>query len=218
MSIRNLVRGSAVAACLILSGGATVAATVQPVYNSATTGTIQNATDTALWQFGTIFDGRRWGDRVHGHSTVRITGGSACDTIAAGSECLFATVDYFNAVNLGAGTGNLDTATAGLSHAGFGLQVALRLSVDRTSNSTCASLRYGCPDQFSVAFTSPLDGFRVAGSGAWVPEDTSHRVQIFWTRPEPAAVVAPVPLPASGLMLGALALAGLAVARRGTRG
>lgn len=213
MSIVNVVRRGAVAAALILAGSVATAATVQPGYQSATTGSYQNATDTALWQFGTIWDGRPWGDRLHGRSTVRITGGSACDSIASGSECLFATIDYFNAVNLGAGTGNLDTASARLTHAGLGLQVALQLSVDRTSNSTCASQRYGCPDQFTVAFTSPMAGFRVVGNGTWVAEDTSHRVQIFWTRPVPAAI-SPVPLPASGLMLGAVALAGIAAARR----
>jgi hypothetical protein len=214
MSIMSFVRGSAIVAALALVGGAAAASTVQPGYQSVSSGSFQNGSGTALWQFGTIWDGRPWGDRLHGHSTVRMTGSNACTTAAAGSECLFATIDYFNAVNLGAGTGNLDTATGAMTHTGLGLQVALRLTVDRTSNSTCASLRYGCPDQFTVAFTSPMDGFRVVGSGAWVQEDRGHSVQIFWTRPAPTESISAVPLPASGLMLGAIALAGVAAARR----
>lgn len=216
MPIKNVLQGSAVAAALILvlGGAAAQAATVQPTFQTVSNGTISNVTDSAMWRFGTIFDGRPWGDRLHGHSTVRLTGGTDCDTVAAGTECLFATVDYFNAVNLGAGTGNLDTASVGMTHADLGLQVALQLTVDRTSNSSCTHLRYGCPDQFTVAFTSPMDGFRVVGSGAWVQEDRGHSVQIFWTRPAPEEQLSPVPLPASGLMLGAAALAGVAAARR----
>jgi len=214
MSMSNVVRGCAVAVALALAGGGAHAATVQPSYQSVSTGAFSNGTDSALWQFGTIWDGRPWGDRLHGHSTVRVTGAADCTASAAGSECLFATIDYFNAVNLGAGTGNLDTATVRMSAANLGLQVTLQLTVDRTSNSTCASLRYGCPDQFAVALTAPLPGFRIVGSGVWVQEDQSHRVQVFWTRPASTDVISPVPLPAAGLMLGAVALAGAVAARR----
>jgi hypothetical protein len=192
------------------------AATVQPAYLSADIGTVSNGGDgSALWQFGEIWDGRPWGDRLHGHSTVRMTGGTTCDTVAPGSECLFATIRYFNAVNLGAGTGVPDTASATLTHEGLGLAVTLSMTIDRTRNRGCSS-RYGCPDQFTVAFTSPMDGFRVVGNGAWVEEDRSHRVRIYWTRPvaPPPDDVSPVPLPASGVLLAGAVAAGLAAARR----
>lgn len=205
---------------------------------AATVGTFTPGSIFSPDSVGTLSDsGRQWnfGVPVSGHtyesyyrskfpgmdggrSTVRLTGSGACDNVTAGAECLVGTITYTNRVNVGSGPGP-DRATAAFSGTQYNFNVAFNILVDRSTNqqpgSGCQQNFFGCADQWTVAFTTPMDGFRIEGSGGFVHEEASGDIRIFWTRPSvPPSVV---PLPASVWLLGA-GVAGLAALRRRRRG
>lgn len=213
------------AALAVLLASPVAASTVgafDPTSLSSPDGTGSLSHSGSQWNFGIRVNGHRYENHFRsqypgmngGSSTVRLTGSDACETVAAGDECLVGTITYTNRVNVGAGPGP-DRATASFSGTQYDFDIAFDILIDRSTNqqpgSQCLSNRFGCADQWFVTFTSPLDEFRVVGSGGFVHEEASGDIRIYWTRPSVPPEV--VPLPASIWLLGA-GVAGLAVARR----
>jgi hypothetical protein len=185
--------------------------------------------DGAQWNFGVTIDGhpderrfRRANPGVDGgHSTVRLIGSDDCDDVAEAEECLVGTIRYTNRVNVGTGPGT-DEATATFVDDVWGFIVEFTIDIDRSTNRPRGGCpggqnSYGCADQWFVNFTSPLDGFRVVGSGGFVHEEDAANIRIYWLRPGTDTEIEVVPLPASLWLLGA-GVAGLAVAKRRRKG
>ena len=195
------------------------------LFSPDSVGTLSNG--GTQWNFGVPVSGHRHETFYRsqfsqpmngGRSTVNLTGSDACETVAAGAECLVGTITYTNRVNVGSGPGP-DRATASFSGTQYNFNIAFDIAIDRSTNqqpTSCLRNTFGCADQWYVGFTSPISQFRIEGSGGFVHEENSGDIRIFWTRPAgpPPEVV---PLPASIWLLGA-GVAGLAVARRRRRG
>jgi hypothetical protein len=179
------------------------------------------------WNFGIPISGHQWESHYRaqypgmngGHSSVRLIGSDSCETVAAGSECLVGTIRYNNLVNVGAGPGTRDAAVGTFAGTIWNFLVSFTIEIDRTTNqqpgSGCVSNQFGCADQWWVNFTSPMEDFRIVGSGGFVHEEGSSDISIFWTRPATPPEV--IPLPATAWLLGA-GILGLGLARRRKRG
>ena len=178
------------------------------------------------WNFGIRVTGHKREKRFRksfpgmdgGHSTVGLVGSDACETVVAGGECLVGTIRYNNLVNVGAGPGVRDEAVGTFAGSIWNFLISFTVEIDRSTNqqpgSGCLSNFYGCADQWWVNFTSPMDDFRIVGSGGFVHEETSADIQIFWSRPSSPPEV--IPLPGSAWLLGA-GILGLGLARRRKR-
>ncbi len=219
----NYVIAAILAAGLATPVAASTVGTFDPdsLYNPDLTVPLSH--DDSQWNFGIRVTGHA--DEAYfraalsgmdgGHSTVRLIGSDTCDTVAAGAECLVGTIRYNNLVNVGAGPGTRDRAVGTFAGSAWNFLVSFTVEIDRSTNqqpgSNCLRNYYGCADQWFVNFTTPMEDFRIVGSGGFVHEEDSSDISIFWTRPsDPPAVV---PLPATAWLLGA-GLVGLGLARR----
>lgn len=223
--MRNAI-AALVAATLASPVAASTVGTFDPtsLYNPDYTAPLTES--GSQWNFGVPVTGHQRERRFRksfpgmdgGNSSVRLIGSDACESVVAGGECLVGTIRYNNLVNVGAGPGKHDRAVGSFVGTIWNFLISFTIEVDRTTNqqpgSGCLSNIYGCADQWWVNFTSPMEDFRIVGSGGFVHEEDSADIRIFWTRPSSPPEV--IPLPATAWLLGA-GILGLGIARRRKR-